>query len=360
MFSVVMITRSTLYTVVGGDTVQVLQTARHLREAGVNVDIKCTNEPINYDRYTLLHFFNVIRPADILYHVKRSKKPYVVSTVLVDYSEYDRHYRKGLLSVLFRLLPATETEYAKTMMRWLLGRDKLMDISYAWRGQQASVRAVLKNAAVLLPNSNSEQDRLVRQFGCTNAFVVVPNGIDETLFGKADENGREEKLVICVARIEGIKNQLNLIKALSGTEFRLILIGAAAPNQPKYYRQCREAAGDNVLFVDHLPQEQLLSYYRRAKLHALPSFFETTGLSSLEAAAMGCNLVITDKGDTRAYFGDDAFYCDPADPGSIYRSVREAAAAPHPESLQQKIHGQYTWKEAAIKTLEAYHKTGLV
>jgi glycosyltransferase involved in cell wall biosynthesis len=161
--------------------------------------------------------------------------------------------------------------------------------------------------------------------------------------------------VLCVARIEGIKNQLNLIKALRNTEFRLLLIGSATPNQPGYYKSCREAATDNIIFIEHLPQQQLLQYYNSAKVHVLPSFFETTGLSSLEAAAMGCRIVVTEKGDTRSYFGNHAFYCDPADPGSIYEAVQLAAAAAPDPVLQAQVLDQYNWKRAAEKTLEAYH-----
>jgi glycosyltransferase involved in cell wall biosynthesis len=96
-------------------------------------------------------------------------------------------------------------------------------------------------------------------------------------------------------------------------------------------------------------------YYERAKVHVLPSWFETTGLSSVEAAVMGCSIVITDKGDTREYFGNEAFYCDPADPKQILSAVEKASKAPFNESLRQKILKQYTWKQAAIQTLKAYH-----
>jgi glycosyltransferase involved in cell wall biosynthesis len=355
MLRIAMIARSTLHTVIGGDTVQVLETAKYLRKEGVEVDIRCTDESIDYRNYDILHFFNLIRPADILFHVKKSGKRYVVSTVLVDYSEYDRRYRKGIMSFLFRMLPAAETEYIKTMTRWILGRDKLMDRSYAWRGQHASVRKVLKHAAMLLPNSVSEQQRIVDQYCCDNSSIVVPNGIDPVLFRAAETAHRDERLVLCVARIEGIKNQLNLIKALRNTEFRLLIIGSAAPNQPGYYKACRGAATDNIIFIDHLPQQQLLQYYNSAKVHVLPSFFETTGLSSLEAAAMGCRIVVTEKGDTRSYFGHHAFYCDPADPGSIYEAVQLAAAAAPDPVLQAQVLDQYNWKRAAEKTLEAYH-----
>ena len=103
---VAMIVRSTLYTVHGGDTIQALQTARSLRTQGIKVDIKLTNEQIDYNSYHLLHFFNITRPADILYHIKKTDLPFVVSTILVNYSEYDKYHRKGISGMLFRFLPA--------------------------------------------------------------------------------------------------------------------------------------------------------------------------------------------------------------------------------------------------------------
>ena len=112
MMHIAFITRSTLYTVPGGDTVQVVQTAGQLKAKGVGVDIFLSKDTIDYDKYDLLHFFNIIRPADILYHYKKAKKPFVVSTILCSYSEYDKHHRKGL-GVLFTHLPGDSVEYLK-------------------------------------------------------------------------------------------------------------------------------------------------------------------------------------------------------------------------------------------------------
>ena len=118
-------------------------------------------------------------------------------------------------------------------------------------------------------------------------------------------------MVLCVARIEGIKNQYNLIRALNNTPYKLLLIGDAAPNQKKYYRQCKKIAAANISFINYLPQEQLVHYYAAAKVHVLPSWFEVCGLSSLEAAAMGCRVVITDNGYARSYFKECSFLLRP-------------------------------------------------
>ena len=103
---VALITRSTLYSAPGGDSVQIMETAKLLNKNGVTADIKLAFEIINYNEYDLLHFFNITRPADILRHIHKSKKPFVVSTNYVDYSNYDKHQRKGLSGFVFSISTA--------------------------------------------------------------------------------------------------------------------------------------------------------------------------------------------------------------------------------------------------------------
>ncbi len=353
IIKVAFITRSTLFSVPGGDTVQIEQTARQLSTMGVRADVLLAHEEIPYSDYSLLHFFNIIRPADILYHSKRTKIPFVVSTILCNYSEYDKHHRKGI-GKIFGWFTADSIEYIKTIARWVLGKDYLSSLEYTWKGQRRSIVEILRSAAMILPNSESEYRRVMKNYDCNVDYMVVPNGINPALFQCSDKIKKNECLVICVARIEGIKNQLNLIRALNNTRFRLLIIGAYAPNQESYYRECKNLAAGNISFIGHVPQDELLQYYKRAKVHILPSWFETTGLSSIEAAVMRCNIVITEKGDTREYFGDDAFYCDPATPQSILDAVEKASSATFNENFREKILKQYTWKQAAMQTLKAY------
>lgn len=350
---VAIIARSTLYKVPGGDTVQATETSRQLNVMGISAEVKLADEAIVYSDYDLLHFFNIIRPADILYHSKKAAKPFVVSTIFVNYGEYDKHHRKGI-GALIRYLPADGIEYVKTMARWLLGKDHLSSRDYIWKGQRRSIVELLQRAVMILPNSESEYKRVVRQYTYRAKYSVIPNGIDPEIFEQDHLIEKDRDLVLCVARIEGIKNQLNLIKALNNTRYKVILIGAHSPNQAAYYQECRNLAADNISFKAHMPQQELVNYYQQAKVHILPSWFETTGLSSVEAAVMGCNIVITDKGDTREYFEDHAFYCDPSSPPSILAAVEKASVAPFEKGLQQKILNQYTWAQAAAQTLKAY------
>lgn len=352
--NVALIGRSTLYEVPGGDTVQIMQTANFLNRIGVKADVRLTDEKINYEAYDLLHFFNITRPADILFHIKKSNKKFVVSTIHIDYSAYDKTHRRGLSGMLLRYLSPDSCEYLKTIFRWIRGKDKLVSYSYLWKGQSGSIQEVLAKSSFVLPNSASEYNRLKKVYGALPLCKIINNGIDPGLFGISANNTRDPYLVVCVARIEGIKNQLNLIKALNNTPYKLLLIGSPAPNQSAYYAKCRKAAGQNIQFIDHLPQQELLNYYQQASIHILPSFFETTGLSSLEAAAMGCKIVITDNGDARDYFGGMADYCDPHSSQSIYDAIERAGLRRYDEGLRQKILNCYTWSEATENTKRAY------
>lgn len=350
------ITRSTLLTERGGDTVQVLQTAHCLEQLGVRADIIPSDHTPDYKKYDLLHFFNIIRPADILHHIRQFTRPFVVSPVLVDYSEYDKFHRKGLAGFSFRFLSADRIEYLKAIARRIKGKDKIASADYLWQGHRNSIKEILNRTAMVLPNSKLEYQQLIQSYAVPSRYATVPNGIDDSLFKPNPSCEKDPLLVICAARIEGIKNQLNLIHALNDTSFRVMIIGAPAANQHHYFRLCKSMAAKNIIFLDHLSQEELVQYYQKAKVHILPSWFETCGLSTLEAAAMGCNVVITEKGFTREYFEDFAFYCDPSSPDSIRQAVEDASRSDTRTGLQEKIFSLYTWKQAALQTLDAYKK----
>ncbi len=356
MIKVAMILRSTAFTAKGGDTVQAQQTAAALKPFGVDADIVLADEKIRYKEYDLLHFFNITRPADILYHTKKASLPFVISPVFIDYSEYDKFHRGGFSGKLFRLFSSDGIEYIKTVARRFSKGDAILSTRFLVRGQKGSIHEIISKAGMLLPNSDSESDRFKKSYADNATHAVIPNGVDAALF-RSDENiQRNETLVICAARIEGIKNQLNLIKALNNTGYQLILIGAAAPNQSAYYKKCRDTAAANISFVDHLSQQELLRYYQNAKVHVLPSWFETTGLSSLEAAVAGCNVVISDRGDAKEYFDGYATYCDPSSPESILDAIQKAAASTANDELRKKIIDSYTWEIAAERTAAVYKK----
>jgi glycosyltransferase involved in cell wall biosynthesis len=290
-------------------------------------------------------------------HAKKCGKPVVLSTIYWTHEELNvaaPNELSGQGSARRRLATLLKTP----PRAWpLVARHALEKFSN--RGQSsAQQKACLEMSDALLPNTRAEQELLVRDFGADEKkFRVIPNAADSRFF-RADpapfiaEFGLRD-FVLCVARVEPRKNQLRLVQALHELELPAVFIGKMETSSP-YVRVCREAAGPGVLWLDHLPHEQLAPAYAAAKVHALVSWYETPGISSLEAGLAGANIVSTSRGGTREYFEEFAFYCEPDDTNSIRRAVQDAFAAPKSARLQNHIHEKFTWERVAEMTANVY------
>ena len=358
-------TRTNLYSAPGGDLIQIQKTKEYLEKLGVEVDISLEFEP-DLTGYDIVHLFNLMDPQDIYLqciNAKRQNKKVVLSTIYGLYTEYERKARGGLAQKIANILSPYQIGYLKNIIRhyhesrFHKGVKKLF-----FRGYYGLMKDITKNVDVFLPNSISEMDRVAKEFELKDyKFEVVPNSIDKKIFdssviSKANQFSKYKDCIVCAARIEGRKSTLNLIRAVKDTNYILVLVGNESKNQKKYVEQVHAEAGSNVVFLGSIPHEQLKELYQVAKVHALVSWMETPGLSSLEAAAMGCNIVVTKKGDTEEYFENFAFYCEPDDISTIKEAIDKAYSSPFKEELRNKILTNYTWEKAAESTLRGYNK----
>jgi glycosyltransferase involved in cell wall biosynthesis len=184
---------------------------------------------------------------------------------------------------------------------------------------------------------------------------VIPNGADATVFSLSA--GRHEREgVVMAARIEPFKNQLRLIRACRDVGLPLTLVGPTHPHHGRYAEACRRAADASVTFIDTLPQTDLANVFQTAKVHALPSWFETAGLASLEAGLSGCAIVTTDRGFAREYFGDLAVYCDPGSIKAIASAVQQASEKPVSAELRDLVKQRFSWTKAAEHSVIAYRE----
>jgi glycosyltransferase involved in cell wall biosynthesis len=359
---ILMQSRRTVFSAPGGDTVQLLQTREQLQSLGCTVEISTDLEP-KLGGFDLVHLFNVTRPQETYtqaLNAKRQNIPIALSTIYVSFAEFDRQSRGGVLGLASRWLDDNHIEYMKIAGRAVRNREwHAGSIRCLLKGRNRLIRETLGLANVLLPNSHSELGRLGAHFDVvTNKrIVIVPNGVDPRLFSPSSNSHEDEQYrgcVLCVARIEGVKCQLELVRAMRTLPWKLVLVGAPALNHEHYYRQVLQEAGDNVEVLGWREHKSLPSLYRASRVHVLASWGETTGLSSLEAAAVGRNIVITAKGDTREYFQDHAYYCTPGSVESIRESVEAAYNdAPNP-SLRKRVLDNFTWRRAAEETLRGY------
>ncbi len=346
---ILLLARSTLFTQPGGDSLQIEETAKELRQLGCEVDIATSHNASRINEYDVVHFFNLFRPADILPHLRKIKK-LVVTTVYIDYSEYDRHYRGQGWNLVYNVAGKFGVEFLKTKMRWLKGKERFPGFFYLFRGQKAAIAKVLKKADCLITASDYEARHIRSDFPEANAlsYAKIPLGSEHLQSSPA----REQRVgIACIGRIEGLKNQLNLIKAV-GEKHPLHLYGQAAAHQQKYLEACRSVATENVIFKGQQSRDDIRRALVQTKVHALPSFFETTGLATIEALKAGCEVVVSDRGAMKEIYGSHAFYCDPSSTESIGEAIEKAM---HAKGDHRKwVKENFSWSRAAREILDLY------
>ncbi|MDA2922815.1 glycosyltransferase, partial [Patescibacteria group bacterium AH-259-L07] len=155
---------------------------------------------------------------------------------------------------------------------------------------------------------------------------------------------------------DDLKNQLRLIQALGGGTVDVVLIGQVNPKFINYYNLCKKEAEKyrNIYFLPVMAQEKLASAYVAAKVCVTPSWFETFSLVSIEAAAAGANVVVTNRSPLKEYFDDLIWYCHPDDKESIKQSVLEAYRHPTKSKLKNLVIKKFNWQEVASRVLTAY------
>lgn len=357
-------TRTNLYEAPGGDMVQMEKTKEYLEKLGVHIDISLELEP-DVSSYDIVHLFNLMEPQDIyiqMLNAKKQNKPVVLSTIYGLYTEFERKARGGLFQKLANILSPYQIGYLKVIIKHYTSHRMHAGVyKMLYKGYYGLMKELTDYTSVFLPNSHSEMKRVAGEFGLKNyQYVSIPNAIDQAVFSNVSVDVTTSKYkefegcIVCAARIEGRKSTLNLVKAVKNTDYKLVLVGKASANQKGYVEQVKAEAGDNVTFLGAIPHDELKELYAVARVHVLASWMETPGLSSLEAAVMDCNVVVTSKGDTYDYFEDDAFYCEPDDVQSIKNAIDQAYTAPLNTTLKKRILKKFVWEETAKETLKAY------
>lgn len=344
---VLFVSRPNLYQQKGGDTLHLEQNRLFLKKLGLEIEVWDGSQ--DTQAFDLIHFYGLSRPAELLPLLK-NKIPIVVSSIYVDYSLADRK-TSTMRAFLQKGLGQHALEYLKLLGRARKGRDSWPGLEYLLEGQKGSIIKILERAQHLITASEAEYQILKKEFGYEGALSVVKLGTEHL---PPLNSTKEKKDLLCVARIEPLKNQLSLIDAQKGSEWKLHLVGDAAPAHQAYLKKCKEAASSKVLFHKERNREECAAMFSKAKVHVLPSLYETTGLASLEALHYGCQIVVNDNPISRELFEDHAFYAAVEDPDSLRSAINEALQSE--QEHQAWLRENFSWQKAAQEIYQIYEQ----
>lgn len=365
---ILMQNRADLYTKPGGDLIQMEKTKQELEKLGVHVDISTDITP-NLSTYDAVHLFNITRIHETVlqaHNAKKQKKPIILSPIYHIQEEidlYEKLGRTGPIKLLSQMgLTNQLKEQMKAMYRGLQDPQQLQAASYLlMKGFFRSQKETVAISDILCVLAESEALQIEKDFSISKPFVITPNGVDvhdvASITALPSEIQHLKDFILCVGRIEDRKNQLNLIKALKGTNTPLILVGAPNANHRQYVNQVMRMIHErkDIYYYPSLPHNQVLTLNKLATVSVSVSWFEVLSLAVLEAAMMGANIVTTDVGYIKEYLQENAWYCHPNDIQSIQKSISRAYNTPKSDKLKNSLK-KYTWEYAAKQVLSAYKK----
>lgn len=354
--------RKNLFELKGGDTIQILKTKEYLEKKGIEVDLKVDLE-LDVSEYDIIHLFNLTRVQETYFQVTNAKKynkPIVLSTIYWETEEFEKNGQIGIRKLVNNMLSINKIESIKAAFKYFFKGEKDEGTKYLIKNNFTDIqREILKSVDWFLPNSQLEMACIEKNLNFkTDNYTVVPNAIDQNLNLKAfsEKYDKYSGYVLCVGRIETRKNQLNLLRALIGTNYKVLLVGEISPGHRKYGAKVMKLVNenDNFEYIESIKNEELYNLYAKCKVHVLASWFETPGLVSLEAASQGCNIVVTDRGTTKDYFKNYVFYCQPNELVSIKNAVDKAYNSKQNDELISFIKKNYVWDKAANETIKGY------
>ena len=228
----------------------------------------------------------------------------------------------------------------------------------------------IRSATHIIAVSQNTKDDLVRYLKVPEDKVsVVYNGVDHNIFKPCPKKPIDEPYILYVGSERPRKNLPRLLQAFSKirADFRgLKLLKVGSPGRSYEFRQqtLRQVKSlqisDDVIFADHVVEDDLPYYYSCSSLLAYPSLYEGFGLPPLEAMACGCPVVASNISSLPEVVGDAAIMIDPYDVDALAKAMAEVLA-------DNRLRGEmvergltrakrFSWERTAEETLKVYQK----
>ena len=175
---------------------------------------------------------------------------------------------------------------------------------HEWNEYRRRVASGLHAADAVVAVSRAMLRQLEQWYGLFGTRCVVYNGHHPGSYSP----GAKEDFVLSTGRVwDAAKNIKALDTAAGSIPWPVYVAGET--QHPEGGRPAMQS----VRLTGQVASADLGQYFGRARIYALPAFYEPFGLSILEAALSGCALVLGDIPSLREIWADAALFVPPAD-----------------------------------------------
>lgn len=193
-------------------------------------------------------------------------------------------------------------------------KAKLMSLygSHRFRlsSRYSSLRDCRKWVTGILVRSEFEKSYMVEAYNFKPELchiVKLPSGITPQFPFHEKGDFCLHISLLCDAR----KNVKRLIDASVKYQFPLVLAGGLRNEKEEQTLTEWIKGKNNIKYLGWITEEQKRDLYQRARVFALPSINEGVGIVALEAACYGADVVVTNLGGPKEYYGDYAIKVNP-------------------------------------------------
>jgi phosphatidylinositol alpha-mannosyltransferase len=201
-------------------------------------------------------------------------------------------------------------------------------------------------------------------------YRIIPNGVDTHHYqpdGPLRTELKDDKLnIFFVGRLEERKGVGDLIRACSIVKkdfpgFRLIIAGPGIRLRYYYQLLAKKLVGDNVVFTNYVPFNELPKYYRTADIFCAPATGgESFGIVLLEAMASGTPIVATNIPGYASVLthGQEGLLARPENPRSLadalLRLINDRQARLKMAENGLATAQKYSWENVSRSVMEYY------
>jgi len=161
--------------------------------------------------------------------------------------------------------------------------------------------------------------------------------------------------------ITNLIKAFNLLKERGAKELKLVLAGHLPQDSGEVYTLVQHSRFNNdIILTGYVPDEVLAGLYANAKAFAFPSLYEGFGIPILEAFQYGTPVACSNIAALPEIAGDAVLYFDPTDVKEMAEVIsrllnNESECRSLIAKGKQRV-AQFTWEEAACKTLGVYRQ----
>jgi D-inositol-3-phosphate glycosyltransferase len=378
----------------GGMSVYILETAKELAGKGHHIDIFTQHNAGNQE--PVIHLYDNVRLIRLSGGTHRNIAKSVLYKILpklfnelesfrikqnISYDVIHSHY--WISGVLGHKLQSSWNAYHMITYH-TIGAVKNLTCSTenASELRIANEKKLAKQCDRIIVPTQKDKEYLIQYYDapCEN-IRIVPCGVDLERFIPQDKTSARRQLalpiddpiILYVGRFAPIKGLDRLFESFSRIKHAsravLVMVGGDGERSPMSRHLQKKAKAlhirNRLIFAGRVHQKTLPFYYSAADVLAMPSYYESFGLSALEALACGTPVVTASVGAMEEIVKDNlagyvATDSDPQHFSSLIEAVLENQKqnALSPLKIRASV-SEFTWTRTASLLLDAYRSVSV-